>query len=70
MSGMKKLLFRTPGSGFDRAGPLRLRDGASREAGRLAGLAAQYEDLLDQVWRREREWKLDDRVAYACRRRR
>lgn len=42
----------------------------AREAERRAELAVQYEELLGQVWRCEREWKLDDRIAYACRTRR
>jgi hypothetical protein len=67
---MKKLLFLAARTGFNGSGSLRAWGDASREASRLADLAAQYEDLLDQVWRCEREWKLDDRIAYACRRRR
>lgn len=35
-----------------------------------AGLADAFEDLLDQVWRCEREWRLDDRIDVSLRRRR
>lgn len=41
--------------------------GPNREADRLAGLALQLEDLLDQVWRCEKDWRLDDRITLACR---
>jgi hypothetical protein len=41
-------------------------EAAAREAKRLAELAVQYEEQLDRVWRCEREWKLDDRIAGAC----
>jgi hypothetical protein len=67
---MKKPSFLTARIGFDRGGAVGVRDAAAREAARLADLAVQYEGLLDQVWRCEREWKLDDRIAYACRTRR
>jgi hypothetical protein len=67
---MKKRPFPATGSGIRGSGLLRLRGGHDREAARLSELAAQYEELLDQVWRCEREWKLDDRIAYACRSRR
>ena len=63
---MKKRLFLRAGTGFAavrQGNP----DRVSPETARLADLAAQYEELLDQVWRCEREWKLDDRIAYACR---
>ncbi len=32
-----------------------------------ADRAASYESLLDQVWRSEREWRFDDRLAMAAR---
>jgi hypothetical protein len=67
---MKKPSFLTAGFGFDVAGASRARGTAAREAARLADLAVQYEELLDLVWRCEREWKLDDRIAYACHTRR
>jgi hypothetical protein len=67
---MKKPSFLTAWIGFDGAGAFGVRAAAVREAARLADLAVQYEELLDQVWRCEREWKLDDRIAYACRTRR
>jgi hypothetical protein len=66
---MKMPSFLTGGDGSDEAGPFRTHDGR-RAAIRRADLAVQYEELLDQVWRCEREWKLDDRIAYACRGRR
>lgn len=65
--GMRKPLFLTAGTGFDRAGSSQARERAASEAARLSDLAVQYEELLDQVWRCEREWTLDDRIAYACR---
>lgn len=67
---MKKPSFLTARIGFDGAGAFRVGDAAAQTAARLAELAVQYEELLDQVWRCEREWKLDDRIAYACRTRR
>ena len=35
----------------------------------MAELETQLEDLLDVVWRCEREWRLDDRIALAVRQR-
>lgn len=35
----------------------------------LAELETQLEDLLDVVWRCEREWRLDDKIALAVRQR-
>lgn len=35
----------------------------------MAELETQLEDLLDLVWRCEREWRLDDRIALAARQR-
>jgi hypothetical protein len=40
----------------------------ARECARRAELAVQLETLLDHVWRCEREWALDDRIALGCRR--
>lgn len=34
---------------------------------RAAELQVQLETLLDTVWRCEREWRLDDRIALASR---
>lgn len=70
MAGMKKPPFLSAATGFNRAGTPTAGVSAAGQAARLAELAAQFEDLLDQVWRCEREWELDDRIAYACRRRR
>lgn len=67
---MKTPSFFTASAGSDRAAAVRPHHRVSSEPARLAELAAQYEELLDQVWRSEREWKLDDRIAYACRGRR
>ena len=36
----------------------------------MADLGEQFEDVLDEVWRAEREWKLDQRLDFATRRRR
>lgn len=33
----------------------------------MAELETQLEDLLDVVWRCEREWRLDDKIALAAR---
>lgn len=64
---MKKPRFLTRGAGVRVAGGMLGRGGANREATRLAELAVQREELLSQVWRCEREWKLDDRIDFACR---
>ena len=29
-------------------------------------LSTQYESLLDQVWKCEQEWRLDDKIALAA----
>lgn len=34
---------------------------------RVPDLETQYESILDQVWRSEKEWKLDDRLELAWR---
>lgn len=64
---MKMPSFLTTESGSDRVGHEQVRDVAARVAARRAELAVAYEELLDQVWRCEREWTLDDRIAFACR---
>ncbi len=47
------------------------RLGSTEDAGvapeRSAELQEQLESLLDAVWRCEREWRLDDRIALASR---
>lgn len=40
------------------------------EAVRLASLSEQLEDLLDQVWVCEADWRFDDRVDFSLKVRR
>lgn len=52
-----------------RPGPIAWWRRRAREATRLADLGEQFEDVLDEVWRAEREWKLDQRLDFATRHR-
>ncbi|MBO0683291.1 MAG: hypothetical protein J2P45_09065 [Candidatus Dormibacteraeota bacterium] len=54
-----------PGSGPATPSPRELE----LEATRHARLAQSLEDLFDQVWRCEKEWKLDERIGLAWRQR-
>ena len=40
---------------------------AAAEAAAVSDLARQLEDLLDQVWRCEKEWSFDNRIALSVR---